>query len=331
MPRVHESATLHIKLRGVNLTNVAKGWFATSSPAFRACAFSLGTSQLWQPIFTSGRIKDDLNPLWPSYEIKMEALCGCDTDRPIQFHLFDQDASGKDVGSMGAFETTISTLLRKKVEDINNVDVSKLYTLEEAGKPVGKIAVMDVWIDEPTTEEMPKTDVDNNAISSLASDSADSDSDDRRRDKGASTSKSTDDDYRRDKKDKGVFRSKSADEDDVDRRDKGDRGVPRSKSADNEYRQDKGRSRDKHSSSKGDDEKPRDKDSTANEKSKRRDEKASTKGSADTNSILHLKLEGVDMANVEGWFGCSGKIQNLLARLTIQSTCFLSTHTFCLS
>jgi C2 domain len=155
MPRVHETAKLHLTLRGVNLTNVTKGWFGgTSSPIFKISAFSLGTSELWSVVVTSERIDQELNPLWPAIEASCQDLCGCDLDRPIQISVFDHDVKGGTMGSMGAFETTISALLRKKIDDLNNVDVSKLYTLEEAGKPVGMIAVMDIRIEEPPAETL---------------------------------------------------------------------------------------------------------------------------------------------------------------------------------
>lgn len=147
--KVDESAKLHITLRGVELTSVAKGWFAVSSPAFKMNAFSLGTSELWTTVATSPRVEQELNPLWPSLTVSLKDLCGCDTDRPVQIAVFDQDKNGAPLAPMGAFETTVSALLRKKVEDINKVDVSKLFTLDQAGKDVGKIVVMDIKLEEP--------------------------------------------------------------------------------------------------------------------------------------------------------------------------------------
>ncbi|CAB9504626.1 Copine-3 [Seminavis robusta] len=155
MPRVHESAKLHLTLRGVGLTNVNKGWFGTSSPAFKISAMAIGASELWAAVETSERIDQNLDPEWPAITVGCEELCGGDTDRPIQIVVFDQDSKGNDIGSMGAFETSVSALLRKKVDDLNNVDVSKLFTLEEPGKgAVGKVVVMDAKIEEPPKETL---------------------------------------------------------------------------------------------------------------------------------------------------------------------------------
>ena len=138
MPKVHETATLHLTLRGVDLTNAVKGWFGgTSSPAFKISAFSLGTSELWQTVKTSERVESDLNPVWPGITVSCKELCGCDLDRPIQIAVFDQDKNGARLESMGAFETTVSALLKKKIENLNSVDVSKLYKLQEGGRQVG--------------------------------------------------------------------------------------------------------------------------------------------------------------------------------------------------
>ena len=150
MPKVHEAAILHLTLRGVNLTNVSKGWFGgTSSPAFKVSAFSLGTSDLWQAVKKSMPADQDLNPQGPAISVSCQELCGCDLDRPIQIAVFDQDKAGGNVGAMGAFETTVSALLKKKVDNLDSVDVSKLYTLREGGREVGMVAVVDVRVEEP--------------------------------------------------------------------------------------------------------------------------------------------------------------------------------------
>ena len=316
MPKVHETATLHLTLRGVDLTNVSKGWFGgSSSPTFKISAFSLGTSELWQTVKTSARVDSELNPLWPAVEVSCKDLCGCDLDRPIQVAVFDQDKTGANVGSMGAFETTVSALLKKKIDDMNKVDVSKLYTLQEGGKQVGMIAVMDVRVQEPASASLQSAVEEVTVVQKFQNLAAE---------KAADVVKEVAAPVKAKEVPKPPSPSttpekvESKDKEKENDRDKGrDRDKDKSRERDKERERERERERNKqrdrshrsrrsrHSDDDDDDDSQSDSvGEEASNKSKGGRSSSSSKP-LNENSVLHLALEGVDMANVEGWFGCS--------------------------
>ena len=267
------------------MTNAVKGWFGgTSSPTFKISAFSLGTSELWQTVKTSTRVEADLNPVWPGITVSCKDLCGCDLDRPIQVAVFDQDNT-----SMGAFETTVSALLKKKIEDLNSVDVSKLYKLQDGGKQVGMIAVMDVRVEEPAAAKLQRAvgevTMAQKVTGNLGAFGQQQAGDDQAKDTAKEISPQSSSSRAPEKTESS---SKEKDRD----RDRRDRDHDRDKDKGN-----RDRDRDRRSNKHRDSRRSRHDDDT----SESRDEDIPL----NEDSVLHLTLEGVNMANVEGWMGCS--------------------------
>ena len=89
---MHKDATLHIKLQGHNLTNVATGFFRgrVSAPVFDLCAYENSLDE-WKAVATSESVGPELaNPSWPGMAVPCQALCRCDLERPIQIQLWDE-------------------------------------------------------------------------------------------------------------------------------------------------------------------------------------------------------------------------------------------------
>lgn len=149
---------------------------------------ALDGSTIWQRVYRSEHVADNLNPVWKTAEIEVDLLCHCELDRPLKVSIFDWEASGKH-NPMGHFLTSVNGLLEAKArKEGDKWDTSKSFTtIGEDGKDYGKIVVSEASMES------------------------------------------------------------------------------------------------------------------------RKDAAISSKLKVSSSSILHLTLEGVDMANVEGWFGCSGK------------------------
>eukprot|EP00980_Cylindrotheca_fusiformis_P015842 scaffold4637_cov128-Cylindrotheca_fusiformis.AAC.13 len=105
----HERGTLNLALRGIQLANVET--FSKSDPFFEiqtAVADTKG-ARMWQPVYRSEMVKNDLRPVWKECQISIETLCGGILDMPIRIEVFDWEKSGKHQ-PMGSVQTTTKAL-----------------------------------------------------------------------------------------------------------------------------------------------------------------------------------------------------------------------------
>lgn len=105
-----DRGTLHLKLRGIQLPNLEA--FSHSDPFFEiqtASSDHLG-ARLWQPVYRSEEIKNNLQPKWKECQISVDSLCGGNLERPIRIQVFDYEKSGKHK-LMGTLRTSANGLL----------------------------------------------------------------------------------------------------------------------------------------------------------------------------------------------------------------------------
>lgn len=126
------SGTLRLALQGIKLKNT-EGMFGKSDPFYEVKRKVTGPSgDVWDVIYRSQHISNDLNPQWADSTIDLAALCGGNLDQHIQISVYDHEKSGKHV-LMGEIETSVRALVAAK-------DSGPL-TLRRKGKDKGKLAI----------------------------------------------------------------------------------------------------------------------------------------------------------------------------------------------
>lgn len=142
----------YLTLRGLKLPNV-KGWFGKAAPYFQLSAHSVGTSQMWQPVYTSEAIEGELNPQWKPASMTLDLLCAGDLDKRIKVSVHDQNEKTKKHLLVGSFETSANKLIAAKVGGFgseDNFDEAKTVKLAaEDGKEMGRIVVLSAHADAP--------------------------------------------------------------------------------------------------------------------------------------------------------------------------------------
>jgi hypothetical protein len=153
--------SFHLQIRGIKLKNV-DGMFSKSDPFFIVQAQSNDAGgRVWQPVYRSDPVQNDLNPMWKEFSIPMEKLCGGDKDHCLQIEVWDWEKSGKHQ-VMGKVETTVNGLTKSVVmglsPDPKKVPLTSAFKLAHKGKKYGNIVVTKAYISgENLTPSRPQT------------------------------------------------------------------------------------------------------------------------------------------------------------------------------
>jgi len=124
--------TLRLAMQGVKLKNT-DGMFNKSDPFFEIKRKFHGPGgDVWDVVYRSPHIKDNLNPTWPDATVDVATLCGGDLDQHVQVSVFDHEKSGNHV-LMGEIETSVKELIAAKS--------SGPFTLRRRGKDKGQLRV----------------------------------------------------------------------------------------------------------------------------------------------------------------------------------------------
>jgi hypothetical protein len=139
-----EYGTLNLKLRGIKLKNV-DGLFGKSDPFFTINSQANDAAgRVWQPVYRSETVKNNLNPQWNELTISIEKICNGDKNRAVQIEVWDWEKNGKHQ-AMGKFQTTVNALISSVVMggtgDAKNVPMTGALNLVHKGKSYGKIVV----------------------------------------------------------------------------------------------------------------------------------------------------------------------------------------------
>jgi len=105
-----DRGTLHLQLRGIKLENLEA--FSKSDPFFeiQTATSDLQGARLWQPVYRSEIIKNNLQPKWNECQMSIETVCGGNLERPIQVQVFDWEKNGKHK-LMGTLRASVKGLL----------------------------------------------------------------------------------------------------------------------------------------------------------------------------------------------------------------------------
>eukprot|EP00977_Amphora_coffeiformis_P010847 scaffold2541_cov175-Amphora_coffeaeformis.AAC.3 len=136
--------TLRFQFRGDNVSSPQNGLLGISFRRISSDSLDdslktlkAGGNTVWDTIYRSDPVMDDLEPAWDEATIELSHLCGGDFDLPILVKIFDHERSGKHI-LMGKFETTVNML----VESYLDADTTRCMTLSGQGtETTGRIFV----------------------------------------------------------------------------------------------------------------------------------------------------------------------------------------------
>lgn len=156
------SGMLHFRLRGFKFTNTeGMGFLNKSDPFFELQRLRKSTksgARVWDCVFRSNAVQDNLSPVWSESYLELAVLCGGNRQQKCRLAVYDYDKNGKH-DPMGDVQFTVDELLESVTEsalsDIPKINTDKAFTLKRAGAEVGKILVVSaevVGVEEPSPE-----------------------------------------------------------------------------------------------------------------------------------------------------------------------------------
>lgn len=126
--------TLSLGMKGVKLKNM-EGFMKKSDPFYelnRKVDGPSGPATMWDAVYRSKHVQDNLNPVWEDSTIDLGPLCNGDHSQPILVRVFDHESNGKHV-LMGEFETSVDGLVGAKG--------GPAFAIKRKGKARGQILV----------------------------------------------------------------------------------------------------------------------------------------------------------------------------------------------
>lgn len=125
--------TAEIQFRAEKLDK--KDLFGKSDPFFVVSKF-MPTNGQYSIVYRSEYIKNNLNPTWKPFKIKVRDLCNCDYDRGLKIDVYDWDSNGKH-DLIGSVKTNLKALsiavVEKKQFPCINEDKKKKSSYKDSG------------------------------------------------------------------------------------------------------------------------------------------------------------------------------------------------------
>jgi hypothetical protein len=148
------SGILEFQLRGLQLKNTeGMGLRNRSDPFFELQRLRRSVStgaRVWDCVFRSHTVDNNLNPIWSESAIELSVLCGGNMQQKCRLVLYDHNENGKhetmgscqfsvnDMVGVGAATITANAL---EADDIKLVNTEKSWTVTKDGNETGKLLV----------------------------------------------------------------------------------------------------------------------------------------------------------------------------------------------
>jgi hypothetical protein len=147
--RYSGSGTLSLKMRGIKLKNTEGfGLFRKSDPFFELQRKRKAVKgfAVWDCVFRSRPIDNDLNPVWNDVCVELSTLCKGDLDQKFQIAVLDFNKGNKHT-LMGTFKVSVNELLEAVtdgagVSSPEEVNTDKAFTMMKRNEKVGKVVVV---------------------------------------------------------------------------------------------------------------------------------------------------------------------------------------------
>jgi hypothetical protein len=149
-----DAGILEFQLRGLQLTNTeGMGLLNKSDPFFELQRLRRSVStgaRVWDCVFRSHTVDNNLNPVWSESAIELSVLCGGNTQQKCRLVLYDYKKHGKHE-IMGSCQFSVDDMVRVgaatiaanalEVDDIKLVNAEKAWALTKDGNVTGKVLV----------------------------------------------------------------------------------------------------------------------------------------------------------------------------------------------
>jgi len=107
---VNNRGVVRGKFHGIKLKNM-DGFLHKSDPFYTISSqIDAASSQTWQAVYRSEVIKNNLDPVWNSFVVSLDNLCGGNKDVTLRIQVSDWDKGGKH-RAIGSVDTTVNALL----------------------------------------------------------------------------------------------------------------------------------------------------------------------------------------------------------------------------
>jgi hypothetical protein len=147
-----DSGMLEFQLRALQLKNTSgMGLMNKSDPFFELQRLRRSVStgaRVWDCVFRSHTVNNNLSPIWGESAIELSVLCGGNMQQKSRLVVYDFDTSGKHE-TMGSYQFSVDDMVgvgavtanALEVDDIALVNTDKAWTLEKDGNETGKVLV----------------------------------------------------------------------------------------------------------------------------------------------------------------------------------------------
>lgn len=144
-----ESGSLDFQIRGVKFKSTeGVGMFNRSDPFFefqRLRTSARDGARVWDCVFRSDHIKNNLSPVWNQGSIELDVLCNGKTAQPFRLVAYDYETNGKHV-FMGDVKLSVDQMIHAATEGAvgppERVNMDKAFALKNsADQDVGRIVV----------------------------------------------------------------------------------------------------------------------------------------------------------------------------------------------
>jgi hypothetical protein len=145
-----DSGMLEFQLRASQLKNTeGMGLINRSDPFFELQRLRRSVStgaRVWDCVFRSYTVDNNLSPIWGESAIELSVLCGGNMQQKCRLVVYDFEKNGRHE-SMGSYQFSVNDMVGAvtanalEVDDSALVNVEKVWTLTKDGNDTGKVLV----------------------------------------------------------------------------------------------------------------------------------------------------------------------------------------------
>uniref|UniRef100_A0A8B9CR23 Copine-3 n=1 Tax=Anser brachyrhynchus TaxID=132585 RepID=A0A8B9CR23_9AVES len=125
---IKDTRVVYLEIEARNLDK--KDFLGKSDPFLEL--YKQGDAGMWQLVYRSEVIKNNLNPCWRKFSVPLQTFCGADFNKPIKVQCADHDSDGSH-DLIGIFETNLAQLQKVEYECIHPEKKQKKKSYKNSG------------------------------------------------------------------------------------------------------------------------------------------------------------------------------------------------------